>query len=77
MHVSCIDVPRAQGHIEDIKLKFAEGSNAYRVVVLGEFPTADLKCFAWDSLQAENDPMRPMPPMPSRSIALYSRDFAG
>ena len=58
-----------------IKLKFAEDRMHTEVVVLGEFPTADL--FAWDSLQAENDPMRTMPPMPSRSIALYSRDFAG
>jgi hypothetical protein len=41
MHVSCLDVPRAQGHIEDIRAKYGEGSNAWRVRVLGEFPTAD------------------------------------
>jgi phage terminase large subunit len=41
MHVNCLDVPRAQGHIEDIKAKYGESSNAYRVRVLGEFPTAD------------------------------------
>jgi phage terminase large subunit len=41
MHVSCLDVPRAQGHIEDIKAKYGKGSNAWRVRVLGEFPTAD------------------------------------
>jgi hypothetical protein len=41
MHVSCLNVPRAQGHIEDIKAKYGEGSNAWRVRVLGEFPTAD------------------------------------
>ena len=41
MHVNCLDVPRAQGHIEDIKAKYGEASNAYRVRVLGEFPTAD------------------------------------
>ena len=41
MHVSCLDVPRAQGHIEDIKAKYGDSSNAYRVRVLGEFPTAD------------------------------------
>jgi len=41
MHVSCLDVPRAQGHIEDIRIKYGEGSNAWRVRVLGEFPTAD------------------------------------
>jgi len=41
MHVNCLDVPRAQGHIDDIKAKYGESSNAYRVRVLGEFPTAD------------------------------------
>jgi phage terminase large subunit len=41
MHVSCLDVQRAQGHIEDIKAKYGEASNAYRVRVLGEFPTSD------------------------------------
>jgi phage terminase large subunit len=41
MHVSCLDVPRPQGHIEDIKAKYGGGSNAWRVRVLGEFPTAD------------------------------------
>ena len=41
MHVSCLDVPRAQGHIEDVRAKYGEGSNAWRVRVLGEFPTAD------------------------------------
>ena len=41
MHVSCRDVPRAQGHIEDIKAKYGDASNAYRVRVLGEFPTSD------------------------------------
>jgi DNA invertase Pin-like site-specific DNA recombinase len=32
-----LDVPRAQGHIDDIKAKYGEISNAYRVRVLGEF----------------------------------------
>jgi phage terminase large subunit len=41
MHVSCLHVPRAQGHIEDIKAKYGDNSNAWRVRVLGEFPTAD------------------------------------
>jgi phage terminase large subunit len=41
MHVNCLDVPRAQGHIEDIKAKYGCNSNAWRVRVLGEFPTAD------------------------------------
>ena len=41
MHVSCLDVPRAQGHIQDIRAKYGEGSNAWRVHVLGEFPTAE------------------------------------
>jgi phage terminase large subunit len=41
MHVNCLDVPRAQGHIDDIKAKYGDNSNAWRVRVLGEFPTAD------------------------------------
>jgi len=41
MHVNCLDVPRAQGHMDDIKAKYGENSNAWRVRVLGEFPTAD------------------------------------
>lgn len=39
-HVSCLDVKRAQGHIEEIKAQYGEGSNAWRVRVLGEFPTS-------------------------------------
>jgi hypothetical protein len=31
MHVSCLDVPRAQGHIQDIKAKYGDNSNAWRV----------------------------------------------
>jgi hypothetical protein len=41
LHVSCLDVTRAQGHIEDIRAKYGENSNAWRVRVLGEFPTAE------------------------------------
>ncbi len=40
-HVSCLDVPRAQGHIEEVKEQYGENSNAWRVRVLGEFPTSD------------------------------------
>src|SRR6478752_2822566 len=41
MHVSCLTVPEAQGHIDDIKSKYGDNTNAWRVRVLGEFPTAD------------------------------------
>src|SRR5262245_43762002 len=41
MHVSCHDVPRAQGRIEDIKAKYGDARNAYRVRVLGASPTSD------------------------------------
>jgi phage terminase large subunit len=41
IHVNCMDVPRATGHIEKVRQDFGEGSNAWRVRVLGEFPTAD------------------------------------
>lgn len=40
-HVSCEDVPRAQGHIKDILETYGRNSNTYRVRVLGEFPTQD------------------------------------
>lgn len=41
MRVNSEDVPRARGHIEDIIATYGRDSNAYRVRVLGEFPTAD------------------------------------
>lgn len=41
MRVSSEDVPRARGHIEDIRQTYGADSNRFRVRVLGEFPTAD------------------------------------
>ena len=41
MHVSCLDVPRAQGHIETSEPKDGGNSNAWRVRVLAAFRTAD------------------------------------
>ena len=41
MRVNCEDVPSASGHIEDIIVRHGKESNAYRVHVLGEFPTYD------------------------------------
>ena len=41
MRVSSEDVPRARGHIEDIIANYGLDSNAYRVRVLGEFPTGE------------------------------------
>jgi len=41
MTVNSEDVPRARGHIDDIIATYGEDSNAYRVRVLGEFPTRD------------------------------------
>lgn len=41
MRVNSEDVERAQGHIGDIIARYGRESNAYRVRVLGEFPTAD------------------------------------
>lgn len=41
-HISCLDSPRvAPDFVEDIKQRYGEESNAYRVRVLGEFPRAD------------------------------------
>lgn len=45
IRVSSEDVPRAQGHIEDIIATYGKASNKYRVRVLGEFPTADDSTF--------------------------------
>lgn len=39
--VSSENVERARGHIEDISVRYGKDSNAYRVRVLGEFPTAE------------------------------------
>lgn len=39
--VSCEDVPRARGHIQEIIDTYGKGSNRYRVRVEGEFPTKD------------------------------------
>lgn len=41
MCVSSEDVPRARGHIDDIISTYGKKSNAFRVRVLGEFPTHD------------------------------------
>jgi hypothetical protein len=40
-HVSSEDVATARGHIADVIARYGRSSNAYRVRVLGEFPTAD------------------------------------
>ena len=40
LRVSSADVPRARGHIEDVKLAYGEGSNRWKVRVEGNFPTA-------------------------------------
>jgi len=41
IRVSSEDVERARGHIEDIRERYGEDSNAYRVRVLGEFPSTE------------------------------------
>jgi len=41
-HVSCFDCPRvSRDYIEDMKSRYGEDSNAFRISVLGEFPKAD------------------------------------
>lgn len=41
-HVSCTDSPRVSPEfVEEMKLRYGEDSNAYRVRVLGEFPRSD------------------------------------
>lgn len=39
--VSSEDVPAARGHIDDIIAKYGKESNAYKIRVLGEFPTQE------------------------------------
>jgi len=41
LRVSCEDVPRARGHIQEIIDTYGKDSNRYRVRVLGEFPNKD------------------------------------
>lgn len=41
LRVNSEDVARARGHIDDIIAKYGRDSNAYRIRVLGQFPTAD------------------------------------
>lgn len=41
MRVNSEDVPRARGHIDDIIARYGRDSNAYKVRVLGEFPTTE------------------------------------
>jgi len=41
VRVNSEDVPRARGHIEDVIAVYGRESNAYRVRVLGEFPTSE------------------------------------
>ncbi len=41
-HVSCLDCKRVSpDYVEDMKSRYGEDSNAYRIRVLGEFPLAD------------------------------------
>jgi phage terminase large subunit len=42
MHVSCLDIPLvSKDFVSQIKATYGEGSNAYRIRVLGEFAVAD------------------------------------
>ena len=51
--VNAETIPRAQGHIEDIIARYGKDSNAYRIRVLGEFPTTtDEQVIPLDLVQA-------------------------
>jgi hypothetical protein len=42
MKVSCVDSPRvSEAYVEEMKARYGEESNAYRIRVLGEFPRSD------------------------------------
>lgn len=42
-HISCLDVPQqvTEDFVDDIKMRYGENSNQFRVRVLGEFPVSD------------------------------------
>ncbi len=66
IRVSSEDVPTARGHIEDVIANYGRESNAYRVRVLGEFPTSDditVIPLAWVEAAIDRDvkPMRVKP----------------
>lgn len=53
MKVSSSDVERAQGHIDDVIAAYGKDSNAYRVRVLGDFPTsADEQVIGLDVIES-------------------------
>lgn len=53
MRVNSEDIPRARGHIDDIIAKYGRDSNAYRIRVLGEFPTTeDQQVIPFELIQA-------------------------
>ncbi|MGH6954705.1 MAG: terminase B [Alphaproteobacteria bacterium] len=53
MRVSSLQVPRAGGHVGDIEATYGRDSNAWRVRVLGEFPTqADETVIALELVEA-------------------------
>ena len=56
LKVSCEDVPEAANHIDDIISTYGKDSNAYRVRVLGEFPTTeDEQCIPLEWVEAAID----------------------
>ena len=81
MRVSSEDVPRARGHIEDVIARYGKESNAYRVRVLGEFPTsADEQVIPLDLVEAaiarhgKISPIRSLRPVWGVDVARFGDD---
>ncbi len=79
LRVNSEDVPRAGGHIEDVAATYGRDSNAYRIRVLGEFPTsADEQVIALDLLEAaiarEVQPLTQFKPVWGVDVARFGAD---
>lgn len=79
VHISCVGHPRiSQDFIEEMRRRYGEDSNAYRVRVLGEFPIAeDDVVIPWPWLEASRardvDPLR-VKPLWGLDVARKGRD---
>lgn len=80
-HVSSEEVDRAAHHIEDIAARYGRDSNAFRVRVLGEFPTRDddsvislAACEAAVRRAGQVEPIRSVAPVWGLDVARFGDD---
>lgn len=79
MRVNSEDVPRARGHIADILKRYGRDSNAYRVRVLGEFPTTEdeqVVPLEWveQAVDRDVDPIQEWAPVWGLDVARFGND---